>query len=54
LGYDGGAEGIVDLGVGGGEGVVETDAEGEVGGDGEGLYREGDEEEKGGEDGARV
>ena len=43
---DGGAEGIVDLRVGGGEGVVETDAEGEVGGDGEGLYREGEEEEK--------
>ena len=44
FGHDGGAEGIVDLGVGGGESVVETDAEGQVGGDGEGLYREGDEE----------
>jgi hypothetical protein len=52
LGHDGGAEGIVYLGVDGGEGVVEADAEGEVLRDGEGLYREGDEEEKGGEDAA--
>ncbi len=53
LGDDGGAEGIVELGVGAGEGVVEADAEGEVLGDGEGWcggsYGEGEEEEKEGE-----
>ena len=37
LGDDGGAEGIVDLRVGAGEGVIETDAEGNVLRDGEGL-----------------
>ena len=37
LGDDGGAEGIVDLRVGAGEGVVEANAEGNVLGDGEGL-----------------
>ena len=35
FGHDGGAEGVVDLGVGAGEGVVESDAEGYVLRDGE-------------------
>jgi hypothetical protein len=55
---DGGAERIVDLGVGGGEGVVEAETEGYVLGDGEGWRcgecGQGDEGEKEGDDGAGI
>jgi hypothetical protein len=54
---DGGAEGIVSLGVGAGEGVVEAEAEGYVGWDGEGRSGQcgqNDDEEKEGNDGAGV
>jgi hypothetical protein len=55
---DGCAEGIVDLGVGAGEGVVEVDAEGDVLGNGErwrgGQRWEGNEDEEEGDDDAGV